>query len=159
MDLIFNLFDIAVFGVIVASAIISIFRGFIKELFSILAWIFAYILTVWIQPVLSNALSESVFIEHLSYIILFIALLFVGKLLANMIDKLIKLSGLSVFNRFLGIIFGLIRGVLLVSILSIFLPKDFGSSALGQDSRIYPVIIQYNPFIMNISKTMIQINN
>ena len=42
-NLYFNIIDILVFGIILTSCIVATFRGFVKELFSIVSWILSLI--------------------------------------------------------------------------------------------------------------------
>ena len=39
----FNIIDILVFGIILTSCVVATFRGFVKELFSIISWILSLI--------------------------------------------------------------------------------------------------------------------
>ena len=42
-DIYFNIIDIIVFGIILTSCVVATFRGFVKELFSIISWILSLI--------------------------------------------------------------------------------------------------------------------
>ena len=125
--------DFAILGVILLSALISLIRGFIREAFSLAVWILAF----WISWTFFRDLSlhmESFIATPsvrlgVAFVILMILSLTVGGLVNYLVIRLIKSTGLSGSDRFIGMIFGIARGVLLVAILVLLagltpLPQD-----------------------------------
>ena len=53
-----NQLDMFILSIIVVSAIISLFRGFVKEAFSLILWISAFFMTILIQPSAQKFLSN-----------------------------------------------------------------------------------------------------
>ena len=77
-----NQLDMIILSIIVVSATISLFRGFVKEAFSLILWISAFFLTILFQPsaqkFLSNFSISVSLLEPLTYIIVFVSLIFLG---------------------------------------------------------------------------------
>lgn len=108
--------DWVIVGVIGLSAITSIFRGFIREASSILSWIAAFIVASRFYPQLSEYITfsnDDLTRKVIASIVLFIATLIVLGFIASTIS--VKKAGLSSFDRLLGVVFGVVRGILIVS--------------------------------------------
>lgn len=125
--------DIAILIIIALSALISVWRGFVKEALSLAALILAIWLGLSFQEPFANWLAS--FIEARSlqkiaaFAIIFVTTLILGGLVNYLAGQLVKRSGLSGTDRFLGVLFGLARGGLLVAILVLLaglteVPKD-----------------------------------
>ena len=117
----FTWIDWLIAGIVVISALISLKRGFFKEILSLLTWV-AAIFVAWS---FGGALSER-FIDYIetpsvrvmvACALLFIATLMVGALVNRVIAELVQVTGLSGTDRILGMIFGGLRGCLVVTIL------------------------------------------
>lgn len=116
----FNWLDLAVVGVLVVSTLISLMRGFVRELISLGTWIAAGMLAVAFTPQLASYLTgidiPSVR-TAVAFILIFIAVLMAGWLIAFLARGLVTKTGLSGADRVLGMVFGLGRGVVIVAIL------------------------------------------
>ena len=114
------LFDVLILVIIFVSIIVSVFRGFIRDLLSILVWISAIALGVFgatnITPFLSEYISHIAWLGWAVGIIITIISLFVGSILNNYFIKSLKWGGPSTIDRSLGFLFGLVRGIFLVSL-------------------------------------------
>lgn len=113
-----NWLDIIVVTVIVMSGLFAFSRGFVKEALSIVAWAGAGFAALYgaayLLPVLARLLPRGPVTDAIAIIVLFLAVLVVLSLVTSAASRRIKHSGLSAIDRTLGLVFGLLRGVLLV---------------------------------------------
>src|SRR5882672_6702361 len=115
-----NPLDIGVVAVIVLSAIFAFARGFVREALSIAAWVGAAFITfkgfneafALIDPMVKNPLLSQL-IAGLGLFIISLVLLTV---VTSIIARYVRSSALSPIDRTLGFIFGLARGVFVLSL-------------------------------------------
>lgn len=112
--------DVIILAVVLVSMLVSVVRGFVRESLSLVIWVVA----AWVGLRLATPLAESLepWIATpsarvaLSFIGVFVGIVLAGSLLSILIGKLISTSGLSGTDRMLGMLFGALRGVVMVVI-------------------------------------------
>ncbi|MBD2859056.1 CvpA family protein [Spongiibacter sp. KMU-158] len=123
----FNWADWAIIGVIVASALISLLRGFVKEALSMVSWALAFFITIAFHDpmvaLLEPHITKLYVRDILAYILLFIGALVLGSLATHLVSQLVKRTGLSGTDRLLGMMFGTVRGFIVVLALLVVLPS------------------------------------
>lgn len=108
--------DVVIIFVILLSALFSLLRGFVKEAISLATWLLA----IWASAHFSSKLAPMMPMDSeavrqvVSFGILFVVTLLIGVLVNMVIAKFIKKTGLSSADRVLGVVFGLVRGALIV---------------------------------------------
>ena len=146
-----NFADWFILVVLIASGLISFSRGFAKEFLSLFLWIAAFIAAISLEflatPKINQYIGNPEISKILSYIFVFVIFIFVGGILIKFISKLIKWSGASGFDRFLGIIFGLTRGLVVLFVIFLLLPSSMKKTDLINNSKITPLIERYAPEI------------
>ncbi len=125
--------DFTLIGLVFMCFIIGLLRGFIKEFFSLAFWMLA----CWVSLRFSREFS--VFLESTishppartvaSFMGLLVITLSFGSLIGLLMNILTKNTGLTFTDRFGGMIFGIIRGMVVVTVVVIVagltpLPKD-----------------------------------
>jgi membrane protein required for colicin V production len=114
-----TVFDGAVIGVVAMSMLIAFVRGVTRELIALLAWVLGFFAAVAFSPLVGAWLPEFGGSPVLRYLIAFVAILigalFVGALIAWPLSSVIRKSGLGFVDRFLGAMFGIARGMVVVT--------------------------------------------
>ena len=146
-----NIADWFILIVLSASGLISLARGFTKEFLSLFLWIVAFVAAVSLESLATPSINEYVGNEEiskiLSYIVVFMICIILGGMVIKFISKLIKWSGASGFDRFLGVLFGLGRGLIVLFVIFLLLPSSVKSTDLIDKSKITPLIEKYAPQI------------
>lgn len=128
-----TIFDYAVIIIIGISLIISIMRGLVQEVLSIVGWFAAIYVSKTYASQVIPFIPDSIPGDNLklltAFIILFVATLFLAGLISMAISSLFSTVGLGWLNNLLGAFFGIGRGMLIVCVI-VFLaglttiPKD-----------------------------------
>ena len=146
-----NFADWFILVVLVASGLISFSRGFTKEFLSLFLWVAAFIAAISLEylatPKIDEYIGNPEISKILSYVVVFIVFIFIGGILIKFISKIIKWSGASGFDRFLGVLFGLIRGLIVLFVIFLLLPSSLKTTDLINNSKITPLIQKYAPKI------------
>ena len=159
-------FDSFVSVVLGISLFFSLLKGFVREIFSLLAYVGGYLMAVKYQDTLAQILIESIPSKPISKLAAFAAIFIVTAIIISLIGKIAKgilLSGtdLSMFDRLLGGVVGLARGVAIM--VAITFPLKFFpevSKKLTEDSYTAPYLakaldfVSKNPGTLNIRKKL-----
>jgi membrane protein required for colicin V production len=106
---------VAVLG---ASLLLGAWRGLVYEVLSVMSWIAAFIAAQWLAPDAAALLPMERVPEAgryaIGFILVLIAVVFAGGLLAWLTKKLVQAVGLRPVDRTLGAMFGVIRAAVLL---------------------------------------------
>jgi len=113
-----TIFDYFVIGIVSISALLSITRGLVKEIVSLLAWIIAFFAAsryaAEAEPLLSGLIEDDSLRMLTAYAVTFFIVLVIVMLLSMLLSTLTRSVGLGLVDRMLGAIFGFARGVIIV---------------------------------------------
>ncbi len=114
----FNIIDIFILIIILTSCIVATFRGFIKETFSIISWIFslfvAYSLFEKFKLVLLEYISQKIVVDVIAFTLPFLATLFISHLISKWLSPKFNFSEILFLDKVFGFLFGALRGTLIV---------------------------------------------
>lgn len=135
--------DYIIIGIIAFSILVSLLRGFVREVMSLASWVVAFFVASYFYPYLAAYLTqiESAYVRNGTAIgILFILTLIVGGVVNYVISQLVDKTGLSGTDRILGACFGLLRGVLIVAALLFFVDTftNLDQSDWWKESKLIP---------------------
>jgi membrane protein required for colicin V production len=126
-----NPFDMLAIVILAFCVIRGVFRGLIKELSSVVGvlagFYAAYTYYLQLSKFLSRWMINEAYVNILSFLIIFCCIFFIISMIGVVIKYVLNIAFMGWFDRICGIGFGLLKGVLIVSVLLIiftaFLPK------------------------------------
>lgn len=162
-SLVLSNFDYLVLGIIALSGLIAFFRGFIQETLSLLLWVIAFasamFLNVYLEPYFIDYIDSPEIRRILTIISVFVGIIFLGGLLIKLLRGLVHWSGMGGLDRLLGVLFGFLRGMLLIVVIYLVLPSDFKQSSFITESKSSAYLEKYAPMIEKFFKSMISDKN
>ena len=142
----FNGFDWISVIVVALSLMMGIYRGFGREMLSLLGWVAAFVGANLLAKVLSGSMSGLIDNSTLRYLLswglVFIGVLAAFGVLGNLLANQLKQPGFNLGNRLLGGVFGILRGLVVMMVLTLLLKAVVPASErdwLG-DSELMPII-------------------
>jgi membrane protein required for colicin V production len=141
-----NTLDILIVVILMYCLTMGLFRGLFRELSSIagvLAGFYAaYTYYNYLTAYLSKWISDTGYLNILSFLIIFISIFVIIGILGAIIKYLLKIITFGWLDRVAGGVFGLIKGTLIVSVLlmtfTAFLPKG---APIIRNSMLAPRVI------------------
>jgi len=113
--------DYAVLGIILLSAAIGVWRGFVREALSLAIWVLAF----WLAY--AGAGSAEVYLRSLildqslrlvvSFVLIFLLVHIAGFVVSRLLSTLIKSIGLKGVDRVAGAGFGVMRGAVVIAVI------------------------------------------
>jgi membrane protein required for colicin V production len=135
--------DFALAGLVLVSALVGVFRGFVKEALSLAVWVLAIWVAWNFAPSLADKLSpwidDPILRVWAARVASLIGVVLIGALATSLIGLLVGHSGLTGTDRLLGMLFGVGRGVLLAAIVVVALQfAGFDQSPWWRESKLIP---------------------
>lgn len=113
-----NWVDLIVIGVVAVSALLAFMRGFVREVLGIGAWIGAAFFAAWATPFVDARFLRWFgpdYAKPAALTAMFLLALIVLSVISSMIGGIVRMSLLGGVDRTLGVVFGLLRGAVLVA--------------------------------------------
>ena len=112
--------DIVVLAIMAVSLLVGLWRGLVKEALSLACWIAAVVLAVLFNTQVAGYLGDWIASPGLqrivAFVLIFVVTVFAGGLVSTLVSKLTSAVGLQAADRALGGVFGLARGLCIVTL-------------------------------------------
>jgi membrane protein required for colicin V production len=137
--------DYIILAIVLVSAITGLIQGFLREVCSLLSWILA----VWLawkigpslEPHLGGVLRQAPYGLWAGRGIVFIAVLVIGGIIGAIVSYYVRLSIFSGLDRFLGLLLGVVRGVVIVGVAMILAQQvKLDGEAWWKKSKLLPTV-------------------
>lgn len=117
--------DLSILTVVAVSVVLSLFRGLVRELVSLAAWVVAFAVALGFYEALAQRfegiLTEAWMRTAAAFLILLVGTLIVGGIVGYVVGRILAKGGLSGPDRLLGGVFGFVRGVAIVALVALML--------------------------------------
>src|SRR5215471_18703825 len=115
-----NALDWSILGVMLLSVWLAAAHGFFFEIFSLAGTIIGFLLAAWgygsVAPWFSRYVKTPALADLAGFLTIFFAVVIVAGIIARVVSRAIRAVGLRWIDRFLGGAFGLVRGVVIVTV-------------------------------------------
>ena len=113
--------DWILLGIVAVSVAFAVLQGFFRELIALAAFMAAVIIAAlgyaWAAKWFEDLTRSHAIALAAGFLSLFLGTLLLGAVVAAVVHKLLKTAGLEPFDRLMGGIFGLVRGLLVDCVL------------------------------------------
>ena len=115
--------DYIILAILVISAIMGLVRGLLRESIAVITWFLAIVLA-WsfassVEPLLGGVLVGSPLRIWAARVIIFVFVLLLGGAIAVILGHYVRVSMFAGMDKFLGFVFGIVRGVVIVGAFTI----------------------------------------
>ncbi len=113
-----NFFDYILITVVGLSMVLSLWRGFVREIISLLGLVLAFFLASRFAGDASSLLDQWITQKNIAniaaFVLIFVLVMFIVGAIGFVVRKLVDMAALTATDRTLGMFFGAARGMLLV---------------------------------------------
>ena len=151
-----TVFDYAVLVILGVSILLSVMRGFLREVMALLAWVVAFwvanLYTASLAPMLPASIPSAELRLLEAFAVLFLATLLVMTLISITVSQFLKAIGVGTWDRALGAVFGFTRGVIIVLVLVLLsgltsLPKQPIWKNAMLSSPLEALVMSFKPWL------------
>ena len=113
--------DYAILGIVGISSAFSLMRGFIREALSLAGWIAAFWVALAFSGVVARWLEGYISVPSvrvgIAFAAIFFGVLLLGGVVLRLAGLVVEKTGMSGTDRTLGIVFGVLRGIVITALL------------------------------------------
>ncbi len=134
--------DTAILIVVTISAAFGLWRGFIKEALSLLSWIAALVVARLYSETFAGMLTGLIESSSIRYVaafcLLFAGVFLVSALINHFLNKVLSITGLKLFDKLLGGVFGVAKGMVIVLAILFIVDVLVSETEWWQQSTLIP---------------------
>lgn len=144
--------DLIILIVVLVSALIGLARGLLKEVLSLATWLAAVLLALYFSPAVAERLADQITDGAVrlivAFIVIFLSTLLAGGLLQWLARALVQTTGLSGTDRFLGFLFGGLRGLVAALVVLIIVNRFTDSGEWWSTSVLVPGLLAFEQDVL-----------
>jgi membrane protein required for colicin V production len=114
----FTAMDVIVLIILLGSILVSVLRGFMREILSLAGWVLAFVVAGLYGADAAVIVPEAVKLPALrlaaGYVVVFLGTLLLAGIANMIVDSVLRAASLKTADRALGAVFGFLRGVLIL---------------------------------------------
>ena len=149
--------DIIVIAVVLASALVALWRGVVRETFSIFEWVASADVALRLAPVFQPMLAGIIAPPWLAWVAVFLGVFLIIlvplSIMTHRFSEIVKRSEIGAIDRALGFVFGIGRGLVIVGLAYIayasFVPIE-SQSATVTSARLFPLIQNSSEVLLSL---------
>lgn len=163
-----TVFDHILLAILGFSILVGLMRGAVRELFSVMGWLFACYLASRMNAQVSQWMPEQIPGESIkviaAFLLVFLTVLFVSALCGLLLTALVKALGLGGLNRILGGLAGAAKGVLLIGVLALLaamtdLPKQPAWTNAMFSAPVEVMLLKVLPWLPSSIRSHVQLEH
>lgn len=140
-----TLADWIICALVLVNVVTAAMQGFFSEALTLAGLVVGYVVAAWryrgLAEWLESFLKNEWLAEVLGFLIIFFAIVLLFGIAARVARWVMKQSGLSGFDRFLGAILGLLKGGLMVAVILMGMTAFEPTSKFLQNSQLAPYFL------------------
>lgn len=115
--------DYIIVAIVIVSSIMGLVRGLLREAIAVITWFLAIVLAWYfgssLEPMLGGVLVGSPMRIWVARVIIFVGVLLIGSAISVVLGHFVRVSMFSGMDKFLGFVFGIVRGIVVVGAFTI----------------------------------------
>jgi len=142
-----NLADLIVIVVLLVSGVFAFVRGFVHEVLAVASWVGAAFVTLYAYPLVQPWVLGVIAVEFIASLLtgvgLFLVALVLFSVLTRILSNRIQHSSLGALDRSLGLLFGFLRGAVIVVLVWLalgYMVTEGDRPAWIQEARSRPLV-------------------
>ena len=141
----FSILDLLILAILAYSIVRSTMRGFVREIYIVLAVLVGSILSAWLYRPVGNIFKDVVRTENLAlflgFSLIFVGTLILGAVITWLITRFMKFAKLEWADRLLGAAFGFIRGWMIGAVVLLILTAFDIQTERLRNSQLAPYFL------------------
>jgi membrane protein required for colicin V production len=138
--------DYIILAILIMSAIMGLVRGLLRESVAVITWFLAIVLAWYfgtsLEPLLGGVLVGSPLRIWAARTIIFVGILLLGGAVGVVLGHYVRVSMFAGMDKFLGFVFGIVRGVVIVGAFTIAIQAlSMDQDPKWKNSRLLPYAI------------------